>query len=233
MSKSNFSTIQDMVIRVAEALGQERLRSMAFVGGLTTGFLITDEYARESVRATDDVDLIIGTLGYVQHAEFEEELRRLGFSDRQDNHVICRKWLGELQVDFMPTDDTLGFTNRWYQDALSTAQPFELKPGLTIRLLTPPHFIATKLEAYKGRGNGDILGSRDLEDVMTLIDGRSTLFQEISKCNGAMQGFISEEFRELLKNDYFEYLVQTTANGQQERIDYLYEIIDKIAGLNQ
>lgn len=233
MSKSNFSIIQNMVIRVAEALGQERLRSMAFVGGLTTGFLITDEYARESVRATDDIDLIIGTLGYAQHTEFEEELRTLGFADRPDNNVICRKWLGELQVDFMPTDDTLGFTNRWYQDALSTAQPFELKPGLTIRLLTPPHFIATKLEAYKGRGNGDILGSRDLEDVMTLIDGRPTLFEEIAECNAAMQGFISEEFRELLKNDYFEYLVQTTANGQQARIEYLYEIIDKIAGLKQ
>jgi len=32
--------------------------------------------------------------------------------------------------------------------------------------------LATKLEAFRGRGKGDHLLSRDLEDVVTLIDGK-------------------------------------------------------------
>ncbi|MCK4690308.1 MAG: hypothetical protein KAT20_00755 [Desulfuromonadales bacterium] len=39
-------------------------------------------------------------------------------------------------------------------------------------LFTLAHFIATKLEAFFGRGNGNYWGSHDLEDIMTVIDGR-------------------------------------------------------------
>lgn len=34
------------------------------MGGSTTGLLIIDEVTKESVRYTDDVDLIISVLGY-------------------------------------------------------------------------------------------------------------------------------------------------------------------------
>jgi hypothetical protein len=38
----------------------------------------------------------------------------------------------------------LGFTNRWYAQALQSAQPFALPDGQVIRLLTPAFFVATK-----------------------------------------------------------------------------------------
>ena len=54
--------------------------------------------------------------------------------------------LGELRVDFMPDDPAiLGFSNRWYRQALDTAQDFLPSPGRCIRLVTPAYFVATKL----------------------------------------------------------------------------------------
>ena len=38
---------------------------------------------------------------------------------------------------------------------MDAAQETELEAGLRIRVVTAPYFIATKLEAFRGRGRGD------------------------------------------------------------------------------
>ena len=70
MSQSKFDSLKEMIISVAEALGPDLRAKTAFVGGVTTGLLITDEFTRQSVRATDDVDLITSALGYVQPVSY-------------------------------------------------------------------------------------------------------------------------------------------------------------------
>lgn len=72
--------LQDMLERVATALGPELCQQMTFVGGCTTGLLLTDEFTLEQVRHTDDVDLIVHTLGYVGFAQLQEQLKTHGFS---------------------------------------------------------------------------------------------------------------------------------------------------------
>jgi len=37
-----------------------------------------------------------------------------------------------------------------------------------IRLITAPYFLATKFEAFHGRGHGDVRGSHDLEDIVAV-----------------------------------------------------------------
>lgn len=135
---------------------------VVFVGGCTIGLLVTDEVTKEGVRFTDDVDLIINVVGYTGWTVFQDQLKSKGFSVHSDDDVICRMRLGELIVDFMPDDkNILGFSNRWYEQALVQAQDYQLSDDLVIRFLTPPYFVATKLEAYKGRGNNDLLASHD------------------------------------------------------------------------
>jgi len=64
MSARGHWKIQEVMLqRVADALGSELLREVAFVGGCTTGLLITDDISREAVRFTDDVDLIVHVIG--------------------------------------------------------------------------------------------------------------------------------------------------------------------------
>ncbi|MCF6211330.1 MAG: hypothetical protein L3J88_04635 [Gammaproteobacteria bacterium] len=57
----------EMLLPVAEALGEELLAHVAFVGGSTTAFLVTDPITRQAVRFTEDVDLIF-------HVDGREEL---------------------------------------------------------------------------------------------------------------------------------------------------------------
>jgi len=45
--------------------------------------------------------------------------------------------------------------------------------------LRPPLFIATKLEAFRGRGGGDVVTSHDLEDIVMVIDGRPELVEAL------------------------------------------------------
>lgn len=159
----------EMLIPVAEALGDELLKRVAFVGGSTTAFLISDPITRQAVRFTEDVDLILKVDGRAQWLKLQKQLRERGFKESMQEELTCRMMLGNLKVDFMPDDATiLGFTNRWYHAALANAQPYALTELISINLLSPEYFIATKLEAYHGRGNNDPMRSHDLEDIINL-----------------------------------------------------------------
>lgn len=219
---SLFDDQRAMLRQVAEALGEVLREQVAFVGGCTTGLLLTDSFAREQVRSTDDVDLIISVMTYADQYRFKEALKAKGFkepSSMDDDMPICAMKLGELRVDLMPTDEkVLGFSNRWYPQALESAEPISLGSGLTIRVVTPPLFVATKLEAYKGRGNNDPLESHDLEDILNLVEGRPALLDEIRSVDAELQDYISKELGKLLEDDDFAYAVQSQARdpGREE-----------------
>ena len=198
-----------MLIPVAKALGDELLPYVAFVGGSTIALLITDPITRQAVRFTEDVDLILKVEGKGGWQSIQKQLRKCGFKENMEDNLTCRMRLGNLKVDFMPDDESiLGFTNRWYHSTLATAQPFELTETITINLLAPAHFIATKLEAYRGRGNNDPLSSHDLEDIINLVDGRGELVDEISNGQEDVRLYIAEQFSALLKHPDFEYAVR-------------------------
>lgn len=118
-----------MLITVAKALGPELCQQVAFVGGCTTSLFLTNEFTREQVRHTDDVDVIVSLVGVASFARLQAQLRNLGFQESLDDEdPICAMKLGSLRVDFMPDDEKiLGFSNQWYQDAWSCAENYELK----------------------------------------------------------------------------------------------------------
>lgn len=223
-----------MVGKVAEALGPDLRDQVAFVGGCTTAFLLTDQFVMEQVRHTEDVDLIVHVMGYPGFHTLQQTLRAKGFKDMppdpSEKAPVCAMRLDELRVDFMPDDpQVLGFSNRWYAEALETAIPYELSSELSIWLVSPPYFLATKLEAYKGRGNGDALTSHDIEDLLTLIDGRESLLDEVNAASGALRGYLAEEFGQLLHDSNFEYAVSSQAGGNAEREEILFERIEALA----
>jgi hypothetical protein len=74
----------------------------------------------------------------------------------------------------------------------------ELPSGRQIHAASPPYLLATKLEAFKARGNGDSLGSRDFGDVIALIDGRPELVDEVLTAEPDVREYVAEEFRSLL-----------------------------------
>jgi predicted nucleotidyltransferase len=164
------------------------LPEIVFVGGWTTGLLITDP-AASPVRATDDVDVIVEVASYAEYARFSKRLRNLGFSeDSSEGAPICRWLIDRMKLDVMPTDETiLGFSNRWYKPAIEAAAIVALD-GFELRVVTTPYFIGTKLEAFRGRGKGDFYASSDLEDIIAVLDGRPTVVEEVadSRANSAV-----------------------------------------------
>ncbi|ORJ59260.1 hypothetical protein [Geothermobacter hydrogeniphilus] len=232
MRNNTYNLLREMITTVARALGEEMLDEVAFVGGCTTGFLLTDEFSREAVRYTDDVDLIINVVGYPKWASFQERLRDKGFKESAEDKVNCRMRLDGLKVDFMPDDERiLGYSNRWYSEAFASAQPYRLTEAITIKLLTPPYFIATKLEAYLGRGNDDPQGSHDMEDILNLFDGRDDIVEVIAEEKEAVRSYIARQIDLLLKNNDFDYAVQTAARGDKAREDLIYERLERVRDL--
>ncbi len=50
--------------------------------------------------------------------------------------------------------------------------------GVLITDPAMPEIRPTKLEAFRGRGQGNFLFSHDLEDLMAVVDGRASLLDE-------------------------------------------------------
>lgn len=75
--------------------------------------------------------------------------------------------------------------------------------GSSIRLIGPVHFIATKLEAFSGRGDNDFVMSHDLEDVVCVLDGRPELEDEICGAKEEIRNYICIRLGELLRDSNF------------------------------
>jgi len=109
-----------------------------------------------------------------------------------------------MTLDLMPTSpEVLGFSNRWYEEAIRTAHAIQLREGLSIRLIDPASFVATKLEAFVDRGRGDFFHSHDLEDVLSVVDGRAELVDEMAKSTANLREFVCEVISRLLADDDF------------------------------
>lgn len=189
---------------IAIALG-DLCNRVVFVGGSTAGLLLTDP-AAEGVRATLDVDAIVAAETLPQFYRVEAQVAERGFVRDIESGVICR-WKHQdtgVLFDLMPVDPAiLGFANRWYPDAVETAVPVSLGENLEIRMVTAPAFVATKMEAFADRGQGDLLGSHDLEDILNVVDGRVELAEELNTAPEALREAVHAAFAGLLQHPDF------------------------------
>jgi predicted nucleotidyltransferase len=188
---------------VARAFGPLRER-FVFIGGCVSGLLVTDA-AAPPARTTQDVDVIVEVLTIAQYHHLEKDLLAAGFRhDRSPDAPVCRWTIGAALVDIMPSEErVLGFGNRWYPEAIRSAELFSLPSGDTIKLITPPLFLATKLQAFGGRGHGDYQASHDLEDIVALVDGRPEIVHETAASTGALRDYLVTQIAALLEVDAF------------------------------
>ncbi len=192
----------DLLAQVAERLGADCDR-VVFVGGTTVSLLVADP-AIAATRVTDDVDCIVHVEKLSEYYDFVHRLERTGFSP-DINGPICRYEIGGLKVDIMPTQPgVLGFSNRWYREGLENAVEVQLPNGAVVRILTAPFFIASKLEAFRGRGEEDYWASHDLEDMITVIDGRPAIVDEVRASKSQdLKKYLAEQMAVLIANEKF------------------------------
>ncbi|HQX55946.1 MAG TPA: hypothetical protein PLP07_08470 [Pyrinomonadaceae bacterium] len=230
MANSNLEMLRIAAMRLGDLVEE-----LVFVGGCTTDLFITDEGSAE-IRPTKDVDAIVEATTYAQYIKFSRRLEKAGFRpDTSNNAPLCRWVNQDTTLDVMPLDEnTLGFTNIWYKAAFETAQSIKISEALTIKVVTPVYFCATKIDAFRGRGKGDYLGSPDLEDLIAVIDGREELVNEISSSPIDVKNYITEQIRTLLKKRGFTdalagHLLPDEAG--QARIHILLDRLNRISKL--
>jgi len=192
-----------MLQAAAEQLG-ELVNDIVFLGGMSTGLLVTDP-AAPPLRITKDVDAVVEVLSHTEFHQLEEKLRRQGFSeDMSEAAPICRWVSDDVVLDIMPTDESiLGFGSQWYLPAFRHSQSVTLPTGECIRHVSAPYFLITKLEAFEGRGNGDFIMSHDIEDIVAIFDGRPTLLEEVLQADEALVSVLAKKFSKLLLSRAF------------------------------
>lgn len=193
--------------RAARALEKVDLKQrLAFVGGACVP-LHLDDPADESIRLTRDVDCVVSVTSKIEFAELEESLRESGFyQDASRGGPICRWYIQDdhnepLMLDIMPQDGSvLGFSNDWYEPGLRHLQSVVLPSGKQIDIFSSAYFLATKIEAFLDRGTSDPYDNPDLEDIVTLIDGRESFIDEVTESSDTLREFVAVFARTALEN---------------------------------
>ena len=192
-----------LLVGMAQALGPVCDR-VVFVGGCATGLLL-GESSLLAVRATEDVDAIVEVATLAAYHLLADELGQRGFKQTMEDSTPPFRWYWQhMQLDLVPLDEkVLGFANRWYRAGFDAAVQPEVVPGLVLRHLSAPYFLATKFEAFHDRGRRDVYTSHDLEDLLTVIEGRADLLQEITAAESNVREHIKTCVMQLLANPDF------------------------------
>ncbi|HLP37757.1 hypothetical protein [Lacibacter sp.] len=206
---------------VSNALGNLK-ENVVFVGGATVS-LYADRETEES-RPTDDVDVLVEISSRKAYAELEEQLRSIGFSHDVNAGFVGRFLMDGLIVDVMPTDETiLGFSNQWYKEGFQSAVNYSIDEMHSVNIFTAPIFIATKLEAFKNRGNNDGRLSSDFEDIIFVLENRSTIWEELKNTKGPLNSYLMSTFESLRNEKYIEEWIESHSS---QRISSILEGMD-------
>jgi hypothetical protein len=199
MSQPNLSALRAVADRL-DSLGLD----YAFVGGSIVNLLL-DNPAFSPARPTDDLDVILEAVTAQRYSDVEAKLRSLGFDhDMREKAPKCRWVLGNLTVDIMPTEGGfLGLNTAWFAEALATATECEFG-HVRLKLISPVAFLATKHIAFSDRGGGDYYASHDLEDFVTVIDGREGIVTEVDKAPAELRDYVIGAVRSLIATRQFD-----------------------------
>lgn len=205
---------------VNDALGDLQ-KEVVYVGGATVS-MYKDRPASET-RFTNDVDIVVEISSYVGYALIEEKLRRKGFENDVESQVICRYRISGVIVDVLPTDENvLGFRNRWYSDGFSNAVEYSISKTESVKIFSSVYFLASKLDAFNDRGNSDGRMSEDFEDIVYILNNRTTIWDEMDKASDDVKTYLQTEFRKLLNQEYFdEWVSAHLENSEQRRVGFI------------
>jgi hypothetical protein len=90
-----------------------------------------------------------------------------------------------------------------------------------------------KLEAFHDRGREDLYLSKDLEDIVTLVDGRPELAGELALADLELRTYVAAELTRLLADPTFQEALPAFLSGDpgsQARLPLLRQVLARLAG---
>jgi hypothetical protein len=222
------STNLARLLKVAHGLG-DLCDQVVFVGG-SVAELYADNAAATEIRPTMDVDCVVELATYGDLDSFEALLRSKHFKNDIESGVICRWTFGDETVDIMPDDENImGFSNRWYKRSFShrIQKMLEDEDKTTIYVLPPLYYLATKIEAIRGRGGVDLRFSHDLEDLVYVLNNYNSVRADFdNETNAELTEFLSLWAQEMLqRRNHQEEIECMLPYGDESRLEYILEIL--------
>ena len=219
----------DMIKVVAHALGDLNPKGV-YVGGATVPLYIPQQYWPQA-RPTEDIDIVMEIVGRREGWVNDEVLRRKGFEhDISEGAPICRWLYKGLKVDIMSPDPSItGFTNKWYEEGVERSKEVDLK-AVRIRIFTTLYFLASKIEAFKSRGKGDFTGSKDMEDIISILEVHAVagIETDLAMASVGLKKYLIKEFQSLQKNDGFLDALPGAVFNRQNPMAGAQAVKDKI-----
>ena len=162
------STIEEAIVKLDSRLSGVPFE-FAFLGGSVLTLFVTDKSA-DAIRVTKDVDIVMSIRTRKEYHMADSELELRGFRhDTREGAPICRWILDDVTVDVLPIrEDVLGWKSRWFEESLAAAETIQIGASL-VRIVTPPYFVALKLEAFEERGQKDFLSMEILLDPLIAL----------------------------------------------------------------
>jgi hypothetical protein len=184
--------------RVAAALREIRGERFVFAGASILPLFLDADFPGRP-RPTKDTDVVVPVLHYGQWSRLRDALIAVGFRERADieapRQIVF--WLGDIRADFMPVRmPDFGMEDRWLSLGFDLAEPDELENGDRILRLPMSAWLVAKIEAFEERGRRDMLVSKDLEDIATLMIGRRNVVQDVQNAHPDIRARCIEAFRQ-------------------------------------
>jgi predicted nucleotidyltransferase len=230
MLKNTHINLQ-VVDKVAGLLGQLN-DEVVYVGGAVASLYITEK-AADLPRPTKDVDVSIQLGSISEWEQLRERLAQLRIFPDQTSKVMYRYKYEDIIIDFIPTEATaIGPTNRWLKPGFEHAFKVELGEN-HINILPLPFYLATKWEAYKGRGGEDPRTSHDFEDIIYILDNNQDVFEKVTEAPEDVKKFLASMAKEILKHNSFPEIVESHMEYSEipDRFPMLKEKLEAISNL--
>ena len=212
------------------AIGLAALKDAAvFVGGAIVS-LYADDAAVAEIRITEDIDVAFQVKNYPHEVALNETLQRQKFNPDPHSKSIVRHTFQGIPVDIITDgkDSPFNGTNKWYHYGFNDIRRVAVN-GQEIQLFSPAIFIATKFEAFKDRGR-DYRTSRDIEDILYVMQNNSSIVSEILNTHKDVLLFIREELIKIVSHSSSDEILSANMDRLllAESLPLLKKRIDQI-----
>ena len=217
----------EAIKRIARALGVLN-DQIVYVGGAVAGLYADDPGAQE-VRPTKDVDIVLEIASSLELEAFRQQLEERSIYFAKDSNIMCRFTYHNILLDVMATKEIdWAPTNPWFKAGFDYSEIYRLDE-VTIKIMPVAYYLASKFTAFKERGK-DPRTSPDFEDIVYVLDNRTTLIQDILKSENDVQMFLIAEFKTISNNTFFQeaVLAHLEPATQTRRYELLERKLDAI-----
>lgn len=217
-----------IIKKIALALGDLN-EQVVYVGGATVGLYINDP-AADDVRPTKDVDISLSIASIAELEQVREGLNKKGFTQTADDNVICRFRYDDVKVDVMNTKAIAWApANPWFGPGFVLRESLEIGEQ-RIYILPLPYFLAAKFAAYNDRGKNEPRTSHDFEDIVYVIDNRTTIVKQLLNAPNDVKSFLREEFSMILNDEVKQEAILGNLfyESRDERFDMIIQNLKEI-----